>query len=57
MSRLAGIFPLPQRGRGWTPRQRRPGEGARRDIAVRPLTPTLSPDGGEGVSSRLNAPA
>jgi ATP-binding cassette subfamily C protein CydCD len=33
--------------------QRRPGEGAGNEPAARPLTPTLSPGGGEGVLTRL----
>jgi hypothetical protein len=46
----SGQAPLPQCGRGWRLRQQRPGEGAAIESDVGPLTPTLSPGGGEGVS-------
>ena len=38
------------RERGDRPRERSVGEGATLDAASRPLTPTLSPDGGEGAT-------
>jgi zinc protease len=41
--------PLPLRGRGWLACQGEPGEG-KPASAARPLTPTLSPGVGEGVS-------
>ena len=40
--------PSPACGRGW-PRRAEAGEGAGGEAAARPLTPTLSPGGGEGV--------
>ncbi|HEV2336283.1 MAG TPA: tRNA uridine-5-carboxymethylaminomethyl(34) synthesis GTPase MnmE [Stellaceae bacterium] len=45
------IKPSPApRERGDRPHQRSVGEGAGIDAASRPLTPTLSPDGGEGAT-------
>ena len=49
MSRLAGISPLPHRGRGWLAAFGEPGEGAAIESGISPLTPTLSSGGGEGV--------
>jgi ATP-binding cassette subfamily C protein CydCD len=45
-----GVSPSPAlRERVARPDWDEPGEGATAETAVRPLTPTLSPDGGEGV--------
>jgi hypothetical protein len=49
MSRAAGISPLPHCGRGWLAACGEPGEGTAMESGIRPLTPTLSPDGGEGA--------
>src|SRR5882757_5510927 len=44
--------PLPHRGRGWPPRQRRPGEGRLTIIRdLPPPPPPPPPRGGEGVKN------
>jgi hypothetical protein len=48
--------PLPHRGRGWLAACGEPGEGAAIEFGIRPLTPTLSPSGGEGVRIEFNLP-
>jgi hypothetical protein len=54
MSRPAGISPLPHRGSGWLAACDEPGEGSAIESGLRPLTPTLSPNGGEGVFIEFN---
>src|SRR5205823_3836642 len=62
-SRAGGLAhaPLPHRGRGWPPRQRRPGEGA---CDQRPspshrfaMGPSLSRNAGEGLQLKLTVPS